>query len=102
MYNPTVQIFKKEKLISMNQFWGVTMTVQVIKCNHMSVAVLLHLEMITYFGTDDDRSSGDEILQPYEPDIFESVYEAEAGELKSSSDSDASITSSDDDHQLHY
>ena len=84
----------------MNQFWGVKMTVQVIKCNHMSVAVLLHLEMI-YFGTDDDRSSGDEILQPYEPDIFESVYEAEAGELKSSSDSDASITSSDDDHQLH-
>lgn len=85
----------------MNQFWGVKMTVQVIKCNHMSVAVLLHLEMITYFGTDDDRSSGDEILQPYEPDIFESVYEAEAGELKSSSDSDASITISDDDHQLH-
>lgn len=29
------------------------------------------------------------------------MYEAEAGELKSSSDSHASITSSDDDHQLH-
>jgi len=41
----------------MNQFWGVKMTVQVIKCNHMSVAVFLHLEMITYFVTDDDRSS---------------------------------------------
>ena len=56
--------------------------------------------LIIYFDTDDDGRSDDEILRPYEPNIFEGS-DHEGIELESGNDSDISTMSGGDDHYLH-